>query len=154
MKRTLRTVLVLTVAQLLGWAAITWLDYQEEFGPSIWPRLSVDLFWAVFLELPAALAALYLWKRPFLHTQGCAAWKSTLCCLLLWIAETAAIGFPVGYLVNYNRWIIPQASGGWVNFLNGIEYMLYPFFLAGIPFILVTLWSLGELLWHRFHRKK
>ena len=49
------------------------------------------------------------------------------------------LGFLIGVLVTNEMWIVPQATGGWEHFLNGIEYMMFAITLAGIPFVAVVL---------------
>ena len=49
------------------------------------------------------------------------------------------LGFLIGVLVTNGMWIVPQATGGWEHFLNGIEYMMFAITLAGIPFVAVVL---------------
>ncbi len=49
------------------------------------------------------------------------------------------LGFLIGVLVTNEMWIVPQATGGWEHFLNGIEYMMFAITLAGIPFVAVVM---------------
>ncbi len=147
MNRTLKSILVLTLVQLLLWAGFTGLDWLEEYR-----GLTSDVYVVYYFVVPVLAAVLYLRFRRALHTERWKSWQNTLLCLAIWIAETAAIGLWIGSLVNYNRWIVPQDVGGWGNFLNGIEYMLLPFFIAGIPLILVPLWCLGTWLYRKYRQ--
>ncbi len=147
MSKPVRCFGILTLVQLLVWAGFTGLDVLDE----TWLH-STDLFAVYFFAAPILISLLYLRYRPRLHTEQWKSWQNTLFCLGIWILETAAIGFPVGYLVNYNRWIVPQATGGWENFLNGIEYLMFPFFCAGIPLIIIVLWTLGEWIYRNIRK--
>lgn len=49
----------------------------------------------------------------------------------IWLAMGAAFGGVIGTLAVNNMWIVPQAQGGWENFLNGIEYWIFGILFVG-----------------------
>ncbi len=146
MKRQWRTIFALAIAQLLSWTLLCAVDYIEETRHG-------DLFVVPLFLLPPILGVVYLLLRRWLHSPEWKYWQNLLFCLGSWTAGAAAFGIPICICVNDNTWIIPQASGGWENFLNGLEYYMFPFFLAGVPLLMALLWSFLEWLW-RLLRKR
>lgn len=44
-------------------------------------------------------------------------------------------------------WFIKQATGGWENFLNGIEYFGFALFLTGGVLVVIILWNILRWLY-------
>lgn len=65
--------------------------------------------------------------------------KDVVIICVTWLICGLILGFLIGVLVNNQMWIVSQATGGWENLLNGIEYMMFAVMLAGIPFVAVVL---------------
>lgn len=129
-----------TVAQLISWLIFIMGDYLEE-------TYSNDLLLAVaLLILPIALPVLYLIFQSRVHYSDLPKWVNTVTVLGVWTVDNILLYALTMGLIGSNLWLIPQAADGWEHFLNGIEYLLFPFFNIAAAFIIVLLWNLILLL--------
>ena len=53
-----------------------------------------------------------------------------------------------------DKWIIYQETNGWDNFLNGIEYMLIPFYNAASPCIIILFQRIINFLYKKLRIKE
>lgn len=142
-KREMRkTAAFFTVGNVAAWWVMTLLDYLEEIENINLDQTPAALFfWAapaimilayiIFLRkvgyrentaLPDAASGEPGWKP--LDEKG---WKYKVLTKLMWLGICAVFTFVITILVCMNLWIVPQAQGGWENFLNGIEYPIFGF---------------------------
>ena len=118
------------LANLIGWAGISLLDMASEKGHDGLP-MNVYIFAAGFI-----VAAIYI-LIDLIRVKECpASFRRILILTGEWIGTGLALGVPITVLVGNNKWIIPQAQGGWEHFLNGIEYGLFGIFFIAEPVLI------------------
>lgn len=128
---------VCLVVQVIAWGLLTLYDWMEETGGD-------DLFGYAVLITPFVLTVLYFCLRKKLYGTGEILMKHVWQLCGIWFLISCAFGVPLTILVvHWNVWIVRQAQGGWDNFLNGIEYPMFGFFLGVPPLIAVIL---GEVI--------
>lgn len=143
----MKPVTIVTIAQLVSWVTFALGDYIDEtYGSSYGFALLASFC------LPLLAAILYLIFQKKIHDASVKRWENVVNVLGIWSLETLACSALVFHLLKIGRWPIYQHTVGWENFLNGIEYYLFPFFNLSIPFTLVLLWNLGVLVWRRFDK--
>ena len=131
-----KNAITILLVQLIAWAGFTITDFVEEIT-------SNDFELIAAFGIPIAVVVIYALMRKQNWQPGLKYGKWVALILLYWLAMTLGVTVVVMRLVNQNKWIVPQATGGWENFLNGLEYYLFGIMLAVIPIVLILV---GELL--------
>ena len=145
MKRKYINYVAMMVAFMLAWSFFTFSDYCEENH-----LFHYDAMMTIgLLVVPVIIPILYLVFEKHINSVIMSRAKNTLAIMGIWLVINAVIGFAVSVMINNNKWIVKQATGGLENFLNGIEYMIFPFFLGIIPIIIVAIWRLICLIYHK-----
>ena len=135
-------------ANLIGWTAMSLLDLATEKGCD-------DMPMTIFAWSAGFIVAVFYILFDRLRAKECPAGvKRTLILTGQWIGTTAAFGVPVVYLAINNRWLVPQAQGGWEHFLNGIEYWLFGVLFIVEPVLIFWAYNGIMALCHHFKKKK
>lgn len=106
------------VTQTIGWGILSLVDYYTEVTRN-------DVIYPVVFGLPAICLVLYFIFRGKIYdgqTSGAEKWKF----IGIWFGISLILGLIITFMTcEWNNWIVHQATGGWENFLNGIEYPLF-----------------------------
>lgn len=129
--KTIRILIVLVV-QLIAWGIMTLTDLYEETTNNQYEMVTIIL-------VPCLIVLFYLIYRKRLYAYQEVKWKDIGLLQLTWFAFSVAFGIIISVLVGQNLWIVHQATGGWENFLNGIEYAIFAVFLCLLPMFLVLI---------------
>lgn len=127
-----KKILLSLIAQLICWSIMTLADYMEE-------TYNDSYNVAVVFAVPLICVILYIIFRKWIYDNQIVRLKDVAIICAAWMICGLILGFLIGVLVTNEMWIVPQATGGWEHFLNGIEYMMFAMTLAGIPFVAVVL---------------
>ena len=140
-----KIIILVLFVQTLSWIFITLSDILEE-------KKHNDIHDFVIIILPIIIVLLYYFFRRKIYGENTKLlWKTIIFFSLVWILGTAIFAFPICYLVNYNNWIVHQATGGFEYMLNGLEYFVFGISLCIIPLLSFIL---GELVIMIIHKKK
>lgn len=150
MKRKHINYAAILIAFILAWSLFTFSDYCEENL-----LLYYDALMGISLcVIPVIIGMLYLIFEKRINSAKISKAMNTWAIIGVWIGINTITGFIVCYMVSYNKWIVKQATGGWENFLNGIEYFIFPFFLGIIPIIIVAIWRLISFIYNNAKKSK
>ena len=127
-----KKILICLIAQIICWGMMTLSDYMEE-------TYNDSYNVAVVFAVPLICVILYIILRKWIYDNQIVRLKDVAIICAAWMICGLILGFLIGVLVTNEMWIVPQATGGWEHFLNGIEYMMFAITLAGIPFVAVVL---------------
>lgn len=145
MKRKYINYVAIMVTFILAWSFFTFSDYCEENHLFYYDAMMM----ISMLVIPVIIPILYLVFEKYINSAEMSRAKNTLAIMGIWLCINAITSFFVLNMVNNDKWIVTQARGGWENFLNGIEYMIFPFFLGLIPIIIVAIWRLISLIYYK-----
>ena len=137
-------IMLITLMQILSWAVLTLADYIEE-------TTSNDFLLITELVLPALMAVMYIIFQSKIHGTSGSRVKNALSVLGLWSLENIILGIFIISLLNNNQWLVYQKRGGWENFMNGIEYGVFPFFNIMEPLIIFLLWGIAGLIYKKIN---
>ena len=142
MKKFLKVFMNISLFQIISWSLLILCDYFDEkpiSELSFWSSNIQSIVYILMFLFPVMITIGYLIlenklvnkieiskKRLCIYTTG------------IWILETIVILMVVWTLIENDKWIIYQ-EGGWDNFLNGIEYLLIPFYNLAVPCIVIGL---------------
>ncbi|MBR6536518.1 MAG: hypothetical protein IKT67_04900 [Lachnospiraceae bacterium] len=129
------------VANVIGWAIFTFSDFLEETGNE--SSFMGFVFWGV----PAAVGLAYIIRNLMVRKEGPDSVKECLKNAGKWLLVSGVIGVGINVAVIFDRWFVKQATGGWENFLNGIEYALFALFLTGGVLVVIILWNILRWLY-------
>ena len=127
-----KKILICLIAQLICWSIMTLSDYMEE-------TYDESFTLVVVFAVPLVCVVLYVIFRRWIYDYHMARLKDVAMICVTWLVFGLILGLGICTLVSNEMWIVPQATGEWKHLLNGIEYMLFPMTLAGIPFVAVVL---------------
>lgn len=139
--RYLRKGLICFAVQLVCWLMFTFADFlEEEYNNTI-------LFGPMVIGLPIATFALYIAFRKWFYEKLKPGVADVAIFLANWLIVAIILLVPITLMTcNWNNWIVHQATGGWENFLNGIEYPLFGIFYGGTVPIAVIIFEVVLLL--------
>jgi len=110
----------LYITTLILWIMLCFSDFLEE-------NFTYSVLMNYVLDISGMLAGIvYIVADLTLMHIGAAKFKEILINSLIWVGMAAGISFCIELLMEWDLWIIPQATGGWEHFLNGIEYIAFP----------------------------
>jgi len=135
--RYLRKGVICLGVQFVCWMAFSVGDlWDEMYNTPMW-----ELF---FFVLPAATMVLYFIFRKKIYEKEIPGVLDVVILIINWLIVATLLGVLITYMTcDWNNWIVKQATGGWENFLNGIEYPLFGIFQGiSVPIIII----LGELV--------
>ncbi|MCQ2497214.1 MAG: hypothetical protein MJ131_11560 [Lachnospiraceae bacterium] len=134
-------------ANLAGWAVFSLLDWFTESDFSFYTPIGEYVFLAGVLF---SIIYMIIHIRKNKGQRGSA--KEVLKDTGLWLGASVLLGVVIVTLVINNVWIVHQATGGWENFLNGIEYFLFGMLWAGEPLLLIWLYyGIRALIFYRMN---
>lgn len=109
---------IVIATQAIGWGIISLVDFYTEVTRN-------DVIYPVVFGLPAVCLLLYLLFRK--QVYGVQASGVDKCKFIgIWFGASLMFGLIITFMTcKWNKWIVHQATGGWENFLNGIEYPLF-----------------------------
>ncbi|RGY96268.1 hypothetical protein [Clostridium sp. AM58-1XD] len=136
--------MLITLMQILSWAVLTLADYIEE-------TTSNDFLYITEFALPALMAVMYMIFQTKIHGTSQSRVKNALSVLGLWTIENILLGILIMSFANNNRWLVHQKTGGFENFLNGIEYGIFPFLNIMEPLIIFLLWGIAGLIYKKIN---
>lgn len=119
-----KTTCMYFICNLVGWSVITCFDWMEEKYHQNYTMIGIFALSIII----GVLYIIYQIKTGDIKE----AFLQKLMYKFIWLAMGAVFGFVIGILVADNKWIVPQAQGGWENFLNGIEYWIFGVFFVGV----------------------
>lgn len=143
----MRIAKVVTVAQMVSWVVFILGDYVDEAISD-----SSLLFTAIVVQ-PFAMPVLYLVFKKRIHYHEIPGWVNTLTALAIWDAENICLAMASSALMAHGMWFIHQAYGGWDDFLNGIEYMIFLFVNIFVPTAIVALWNLAVFIYKKIESR-
>ena len=134
------------VVNMVGWAVLTINDYFDEttvYGMDMLSVISV---------VPALAGVAYIIWNLLLRKEGADTIKECLKNVGKWSLVSGLFGVLINVAVANEWWFVKQATGGWENFLNGIEYGLFALFMTGGVLVVIVLWNI--LRWFFLEIKK
>lgn len=109
---------IVVVTQAIGWGIISLVDFYTEITRN-------DVIYPAVFGVPAMCLVLYLILRRKIYgvqASRLEKWKF----IGIWFGVSLMLGVMITFMTcEWNNWIVHQATGGWENFLNGIEYPLF-----------------------------
>ena len=129
------------VANLIGWTILTFSDYLDETTTS--GVYMMRVIWGV----PALVGVAYIIRNLMRRKEGADSIRGCLKDAGKWLLVSGVIGVVVNVFVVNEWWFVKQATGGWENFLNGIEYFLFALFLTGGVLGVIILWNILRWLY-------
>ncbi len=129
------------VANLIGWTILTFSDYLDETTTN--GVYMMNVIWGV----PALVCVAYIIWDLMQRKEGADTIKECLKRAGKWLLVSGVIGVVINIAVADEWWLVKQATGGWENFLNGIEYALFALFLTGGVFLIIILWNILRWLY-------
>ncbi len=142
-----RTITLYFYVNLIGWMLMTLVDWIDE-------TTNYD-FAAVFacLVFPVLLLIVYIFFQISSGDIKERFGKKVLY-KLTWLGIGALYEFPILWMISYECWIVPQAYGGWENFLNGIEYFMFGTCFVGANAVAWFLFDIGALICNRISNRQ
>lgn len=129
------------ITNIIGWTIFTFSDYLEETGNG-------DSFmWIVLWGVPSVVGLAYIVRNLMVRKEGADTVKECLKNAGKWLLVSGVIGVGIHVALAFDLWFVKQATGGWENFLNGIEYALFALFLTGGVFVVIILWNILRWLY-------
>lgn len=110
----------LYIATLILWIAFCFTDFLEENNSNS------NFMEGVVMASGIVVGIIYIIADLTQMHIGAAKFKEILINSLIWVGMAAGISFCIELLMEWDLWIIPQATGGLEHFLNGIEYIAFP----------------------------
>lgn len=125
------------ILQLFGWAIITYWDYCSEND-----MIRSDNYLALaIIGGTILITGVYLYmkiKQDFSYSL-----RTNLPDVAAWVLGGIGFTILVMALMENDLWLVPQATGGWEHFLNGIEYFLFGAFLTIVTGGVSLVYALG-----------
>lgn len=121
-----RNLLICFIIQFIGWCILTFSDYLEE-------KDYCNFNTAVIRMVPLICVVLYTIFRKWIYKYNLPGVKSVAKLCFSWLIYEIIFGISFYMLLNEGLWIVPQATGGWENFLNGVEYIVFAFEIGIFP---------------------
>lgn len=134
------------VTNLIGWAILTFSDYLDEATSGGGYTMSV--IWGV----PVLVAIAYIIRNLVQRNEGADTIKECLKNAGKWLLVSGVFSVIINVAVADEWWFIKQATGGWENFLNGIEYLLFALFLTGGVLGVIILWNIVRWLYGKIRK--
>jgi len=124
------------IANLAGWTIFSFSDYLEETGND--GSFMAVVAWGI----PALVGIAYIVRNMLERRERAYTIKECLKNAGKWFLVSGMFGVVINALLINEWWFIKQATGGWENFLNGIEYALFALFLTGGVLGVIVLWNI------------
>lgn len=134
------------ISHIVSWMLFSATDYLAEEWTTQ-DAMAVFLFSVAFLNLAA-----YIIRDLKIRKGRAADAKEMLVFSAEWLGIGGLLSVLVCLLVFQNRWIVEQAVGGFENFLNGLEYLVFAVFLVFFSLIFIILWNVCRWLYYRLRR--
>lgn len=140
--------LKLLAANAAGWVVFTVLEWGSEISTSYDALLEIYAFLAgIFFSI--IYTVIHCVKNK--GHRGSA--KTILKDMGIWLGVSVAISVLIVTLVVNDLWLVKQATGGWENFLNGIEYFIFSIFWTLEPPVMVWLYyGIRALIFYRLNK--
>lgn len=158
MKNFSKIFMKVTLFQMISWLLLIIGDYLDETRSL---SQNVDMVYSFSVIFPILITIGYLMLENKICNKMQIS-KKRLCTYVIatWLLETIIVTIIVWALIGNNKWIIYQETNGWDNFLNGIEYILIPFYNAVSPCIIILFQRIINFIYKKLkirdwiHRKK
>lgn len=143
-----KNICLITLIQLLMWTLFSFCDYIDETK-----RSDIAMIFAIIF--PIFLAVIYLiFENKLCNNHVFSKVKNTIFFIGIWCIETVLVGIAIWKMIDLDIWIIHQPTGGWENFLNGIEYPIMGITAIAIPIILIVIWKVVSYIYNSIKRKQ
>lgn len=163
-----KTGIFFLLCQFTGWFFFTIYDFIDEMGRGGGQYALEELVFVFNLILPFVIIWAYIlfmnkakyraavtpegepvW-RP-LDEKG---WKYKALSKLLWLGIGVLFLLVFYFLSEKDLWIVPQATGGWENFLNGIEYYVFGILSPLVCLAGFLLYDIGRGVFRWYRKRK
>ncbi len=134
------------VANLIGWAILTFLDYMDE--TTVYGVYMLRVIWGV----PALVGVAYIIRNLMQRKDGADSIKECMKNAGKWLLISGVFGVVINVAVANESWVIKQATDGWENFLNGIEYALFALFMTVGVFAMIIFWNILRWLYGKIRK--
>lgn len=158
MKKLKKIFMNVSLLQMISWLLLIIWDYLSE---KLGIGTDMDIVFKFIVIFPILITIGYLMLENKICNKMQIS-KKRLCTYVIatWLLETIIVTIIVWALIGNNKWIIYQETNGWDNFLNGIEYVLVPFYNAVSPCIIILFQRIINFIYKKLkirdwiHRKK
>lgn len=152
MKNFSKIFMKVTLFQMISWLLLIIWDYLDETR-SLSQEMDIVFKFIVIFPILITIGYLILENKICNKMQIS---KKKLCTYVIatWLLETIILTIIVCWLMEDDKWIIYQETNGWDNFLNGIEYMLIPFYNAASPCIIILFQRIINFLYKKLRIKE
>lgn len=129
----------------ISWGIFTFFDFLDEHYIEYSGYNGIFIF-----AMPVIIGILYFVLR-FKGIVNNVGIKKRIINFLIWILTSGVISSYISFLALGNSWIVHQNTGGWENFLNGIEYPFFGFLLIVITLVLFII---SDIICFIIYRKR